>query len=114
MELLLVWLLVALSLAIVSKLGLGIQIDSFGTALIAAIVIGLVNALIRPILVFLTFPLTILTLGLFLLVVNGFCLAIASKFVSGFRVNGLLGAIIGSISLSVINLIIAKVTGVPI
>ncbi len=113
-ELLLVWLCVSVSLIIVSKLSLGLEIDDFVSAFIAAIAIGIVNALIKPIIFWLTLPLTILTLGLFALVVNGIALAIAAALVSGFRVKGLLGAIIGSIALSLVNLVISRLVGIVI
>jgi putative membrane protein len=81
----------------------GFQIDSFASALIAAIVIGLVNVFIWPVLMVLTLPLTVLTFGLFLLVVNGLALKIAAAFTPGFNIVGFMPAVIGSIVLTFIG-----------
>ncbi|MCB9802484.1 phage holin family protein [Candidatus Nomurabacteria bacterium] len=75
----------------------GVQVDSFYVALITAIILGLVNAVIRPVLIILTLPITILTLGLFTLVVNGLLILFVASFVQGFSVDGLLTAIILSL-----------------
>lgn len=100
------WVLNALALFIVSRILPGIYVSDFGTALIAALVIGLVNALVKPILVFLTLPITIVTLGLFLLVLNALMLLIAGSITPGFRVDGFVTALIGSILLSVVSTIL--------
>jgi putative membrane protein len=100
------WLLSALALYLVAQLVPGIQIGGFGTALIATIVIGLVDVIVGPILRFLTFPLTILTLGLFRLVVNGLLLKIAALLAPGFRIDGCLPAILGSLVLTILSLIL--------
>ena len=76
--------------------------DGFGTLLIAALVLGLVNAIVRPILILFTLPLTFLTLGLFLLVVNAITFGLAAYFVKGFAVNGFWAALFGSIVMSII------------
>ena len=100
------WLLSALALYLVAQLIPGIQIRGFGTALIATVIIGLVEVILGPILRFFTFPLTILTLGLFQLVVNGFLLKVAAMFAPGFRVDGCLPAILGSVVLTILSMIL--------
>ena len=85
-----------------------IWVDGFMPALIAAFLLGIVNAIIRPILVFLTLPLTLLTLGLFLLVINGLMLGLVAALVRGFYVNGFGGAIFGSILISIVSWILSK------
>lgn len=84
-----------------------IRVDSFGAALIAALLLGIVNAFIRPLFVFLTLPLTLLTLGLFLLVVNGVMLWLVAALVGGFHVNGFWGAVVGSIFISIVSWILS-------
>ncbi len=104
---LVVWLVTAVGLLIVSKLPLGIEIKDFGTALVSALVLGLLNALLRPVLGFLFFPVTFLTLGLFALVLNAFVFWLASKLVSGFHLRGgALSALIGPIVLSFLTWVI--------
>lgn len=106
--LLVTWLVTTISLLILARLPLGIEIDKFSTALWAAVAIGLCNALIRPVLLFLTFPITFLTLGLFALVVNGLVFALAASLVPGFRIRGCLGALLGPLVLSCINAILLR------
>jgi putative membrane protein len=104
LNIILTWLVTALSLFIISRLNIGIDINSVGTAVVAAIVIGLINALLRPIVAFLAFPLTVLTLGLFALVINALMFMLAAALVDGFRLrNGFGSALIGSILLSLLN-----------
>jgi putative membrane protein len=111
-NLLLTWLVTALSLLLITRLDMGITVRSFGTALVAALIIGLVNAILGPILHFLTFPLTFLTLGLFALVVNALLFWVAAALVPGFRLrNGFWSALLGSILLSVINAVIFWLLG---
>ena len=98
-----VWLVSALALWLVSRIVPGIEVRDFGAALVAAIIIAVVNALFGPILRFVTFPLTILTLGLFKLVINAALLKLASLFSPGFRVRGFLNAIIGALLLTAIE-----------
>jgi len=81
----------------------GIAIDTVATALIAALILGFINILIKPIFTILTLPLTVLTLGLFLLVLNGLMLMLAAYFVPGFYVSGLISAIFGSIVISLVG-----------
>ena len=99
------WLLSALALILTSKVVPGITVDSFTALLIAAIVLGLVNAIVRPILVFFTLPLTIVTLGLFLLVVNAITFGLAAWLVPGFSVNGFVPALLGSIVMSILSFV---------
>lgn len=99
----------AVSLIIISKIPIGVEIDSFPKALLSAGVFGLLNAFIRPILVFLGFPLTIITLGLFLLVINVIIFGLAAWLVTGFRLRyGLISAALGAFCLSLVNGIILK------
>jgi putative membrane protein len=106
MTLIIHWLLSALSLLLVAHLVPGFKIDGFGTALIAAVVIGLVNATLGFILKIVTLPLTIVTLGLFLFVINAVMLKFAAALVPGFAVEGFLAAFLGAIILSVISFIL--------
>src|SRR4030066_2356127 len=85
-----------------------IWVDSFWAALVAAFLLGIVNAIIRPVLVFLTLPLTVLTLGLFLMVINGLMLWLVSALVRGFHVNGFWGAVLGSILISIVSWILSR------
>jgi putative membrane protein len=80
-----------------------IRVDDFLAALVAAFVLGIVNAILRPVLVFLTFPITLVTLGLFLLVINGLMLWLVSALVRGFHVSGFWGAVCGSILISLVS-----------
>ncbi len=84
-----------------------IRVDGLLAALVAAFLLGIVNAIIRPILVILTFPLTILTFGLFLLVINGLMLWLVAALVRGFYVNGFWGALFGSILISIVSWILS-------
>ena len=79
----------------------GISVDSPGAALAAGIVLGLVNAVIRPLLILLTLPVTLLTLGLFIFVVNAICLALAAWLVPGFTIGGFGSALVGALVISV-------------
>ncbi len=81
--------------------------DGFMAALVAAFVLGVVNAVLRPVLVFLTLPITLLTLGLFLLVINGLMLWVASVLVPGFKVNGFMGAVLGSVLVSLVSWVLS-------
>lgn len=81
----------------------GIALSGLGAALIAGLVLGLINAVVRPILVLLTLPVTLLTLGLFLLVLNGLCLWLTSRLVPGFVVQGFGAAVLGALLVSVVS-----------
>jgi putative membrane protein len=100
------WLITTASLLIVSYLFRGIEIRGLGAALIAPIVIGLINATIGFVLKLLTFPLTLLTFGLFLLVINALMLQLASFLVPGFVVSGFWSAFFGAIVLSLVSMIL--------
>jgi putative membrane protein len=86
-----------------------VTVDGVMAALTAAFVLGLVNAVVRPLFVLLTLPLTVVTLGAFLLVINGLLLVLVSYIVPGFHVNGFLAAVVGSILLSVVSWILTRV-----
>lgn len=106
---LITWLITAVSLYIISRLRIGIEIQDAGTALIAALVLGLLNAIVRPILAFLSLPITVLTLGLFALVLNALMIMLMGAIVKGVRVNGFFGALIASIVLSILTWLISAV-----
>lgn len=99
------WFVSALGLFLTAMIVPGIRVENFGAALIAALAVGILNAIVRPILVILTLPVTILSLGLFLLVINGITLRLAAGLVPGFYVSGWGAAIIGAIVLTVITTI---------
>jgi putative membrane protein len=84
----------------------GVSLDSLTSALVAGLLLGIINAVVRPILVVLTFPITLLTLGLFLLVLNAFCLWLVSVFVTGFHVAGFWPAFWGALLVSVVSWIL--------
>ena len=86
-----------------------VTVDGVMAALAAAFVLGLVNAVVRPLFVLLTLPVTVVTLGAFLLVINGLLLGLVAYIVPGFHVNGFLGAVIGSILLSIVSWILTRV-----
>jgi putative membrane protein len=110
MRLLLNWLLSALAVWIVAQLGIGITVRGAAAALIAALVIGFINATIGFVLKIVTFPLTLLTLGLFWFVINALMLELASALLSpGFHVSGFLAAFIGAIVLSLVNLLLKAI-----
>lgn len=109
LSMLLYWVLTAVVLLIVDALLPGIAISGFGTALIAALVMGLVNFFIRPILSLLTLPLNLLTLGLFSFIVNAILFALVAWIVPGFEVHGFLNALIGSLLLSIMTSVLSLV-----
>jgi putative membrane protein len=103
MGLLLHWLINAVALFALPYVFRSIQVDSFVTALIVAVVLGLINTLIRPLLVLLTLPVTILTLGLFIFVINGLLFWAVGSFVPGFHVGGFWAGVFGAIVYSLIS-----------
>ncbi len=103
MRLLIIWLINAAALFAVPYLMQSIRVESFAAALIAALVLGLINALIKPLLVLLTLPVTLLTLGLFIFVINGLLFWLVAKFVSGFHVAGFWSAVGGALLYSLIS-----------
>ena len=98
-----VWLLNTLALLAVAYVMASVRIESFGAALVGALVLGLANAVVRPILILLTLPVTVLTLGLFILVINGAVFLGVSRLVSGFEVAGLWPAILAAIVYSLVS-----------
>lgn len=101
----------AVSIFLIAKIFENIYISGFMVALWAAIILGIANTVIRPILLIFTLPINIISLGLFTFVVNGIILKLTAGIVPGFKVIGLFGAIIGSIVLSIVNIIISEVLG---
>lgn len=97
------WLVNAGSLLLISYAIDGIAVDGVGPALIAAAVLGIINAVIRPILLILTLPINLLTLGLFTFIINGALLALTAKVVRGFSVSGFWSAVLGALLLSIIS-----------
>jgi putative membrane protein len=98
-------------LLIVSNVVEGVQVNGWGNALLGALMLGLANACARPLMILFTLPLTVLTFGLFLLVVNGVTLQLAAALTPGFRIEGCGSAIIGSIVLTLLNMAIALLLG---
>ena len=106
LDLLLHWFLSAGSLLIVAFLFPGIEVRGLGTALLAPIVIGFINATLGVILKIITLPLTVLTLGIFWLIINALMLQVAASIVPGFYVAGFLSAFFGAIVLSIVNMLL--------
>jgi putative membrane protein len=106
MKLLIRWCVNALALLAVAYLYSGVNVDGIFAALIAALVLGLVNAVIRPILILLTLPVTLLTMGLFIFVINAMLFWLVAEVVKGFTVTGFMAALIGSVMYSVITLFV--------
>jgi len=96
---------------LVAKIISGFEVENWGSALMAALVLGLVNAFVRPLMVFLTLPITILTLGLFLLVINALMLWLAASIVPGVKVKGFGPAFLGALLLSVFNVMVSWLPG---
>lgn len=107
------WLTATVALLLTAYFVPGFTISSFGAAMIAAVVVGFVNMFIWPVLAILTLPLTIVTFGLFLLVVNGITLKIAAALTPGFDIKGFLPAVIGSIVLAIVGWVIRFVVYSP-
>ncbi len=110
-RLLLKWLLSAASLLFVAYVYSGVVVQSFPSALIAAFVIGLFNVVLRPILVVLTLPVTIVTVGLFLFVINALMFWAAASVLDGFQVTGFGAALIGSLIYSLLGVVIESALG---
>lgn len=100
------WLLLAAALLLVAYLYPGVTVRSFGSAMIAALVLGLLNTIVRPILVILTLPVTVVTLGLFLFVINALMFYWAAGLLDGFQVSSFGAAVIGSLIYSVCGLVV--------
>jgi len=102
-RLLLTWLINALALLAVPYLMHSVQVDSFGSALLAALILGFVNTIVRPVLVVLTLPVTVVTLGLFILVINGLMFWVVAQLVGGFHVAGFWSAVGGALLYSIVS-----------
>ncbi len=117
MRLLLIWICNALALLAVAYLLPGVRVDGIESALIAALLLGLINTLLRPLLILLTLPATVLTLGLFIFVINGLLFWFAGSVLRGFEVSGfwvgVMGALLYSILSSLLSLLIPKKTATP-
>jgi putative membrane protein len=111
MKLILKWLLHAAALLLVAYVYSGVEVKNFTAALIAAAVIGLLNTVLRPVLVLLTLPVTILTLGLFLFVINALMFWAASGLLTGFHVAGFGAALLGSLIYSALSIVIDSAVG---
>lgn len=96
-------LLITLTLLVVAEYVPGITVDGFYSAFMAAVVIGLLNTIVKPILIILTFPITVLTIGLFVFVINAALFAFAASFIDGFAVASFWYAILGSVIVSIVS-----------
>jgi putative membrane protein len=106
MKLIVRWLLLSAALLLVANLYSGVSVASFGSAMIAALVIGLLNTLVRPLLVLLTLPVTLVTLGLFLFVINALMFWGAASMLDGFNVAGFGAALVGSLIYSLCGMVV--------
>jgi putative membrane protein len=106
MKLIVRWLLLAAALLLVAHLYPGVTVKSFGAAMVAALVLGLLNTLVRPLLVLLTLPVTLVTLGLFLFVINALMFWAAASLLDGLAVTGFAAALIGSVIYSLCSMVI--------
>jgi putative membrane protein len=106
MKLIIRWLLLAAALLLVAHLYRGVTVTSFGAAMLAAFIIGLFNTLVRPVLVLLTLPVTLLTLGLFLFVINALMFWWAASVLDGFNVTGFSAALVGCVIYSLCGMVI--------
>lgn len=109
LNLLVVWILSSVALIITSKIVPGFEIKDFKTAFIASVIIGLLNAILRPILLFLSLPINIITLGLFTFVVNAIILKLAAGFLKDFQIKSWWTAIFGAVVLMIIQMLISLV-----
>jgi putative membrane protein len=101
-------ILTAALLLLVANLVRGVQIEGWGSAFLGALVLGLVNAFVRPAMILLTLPFTIVSFGLFLLVINAFMLLLVAALVPGIRVQGFGPALLGSLLLTILNIAVAS------
>lgn len=104
------WLVIAVALWVTAYIIPGVEVSSWTALAIAAVVLGFVNAIVRPIFVILTLPITVLTLGLFYLVINGFTFLLVSKVVPGFSVSSFGWAILGALVVSLVSWFIGSFT----
>ena len=106
------WLISAVSIYIITYLPIGIAVSGFKSTIIAAAILGIINVTIKPILIILTLPINIITLGLFTFIINGIVLIITSYVVVGFDVKNIFSAVIASILISIVNVILTNLIGV--
>ncbi|HQS57000.1 MAG: hypothetical protein B7Y56_01480 [Gallionellales bacterium 35-53-114] len=109
MQLLLIWFLNSLALLTVAYVLPGIHVDGFTGALVAALILGLINMLLRPLLIFLTLPVTVITLGLFILVINGLLFWFAGTVLKGFEVSGFWYGVLGALLYSIFSSVLAMI-----
>lgn len=109
MKLLLIWFLNALALLTVAYVLPGITVDGFTAALVAALILGLINTLLRPLLILLTLPVTVVTLGLFILVINGLLFWFAGSVLKGFEVSGFWVGVLGALLYSIFSSVLAMI-----
>ncbi|MFH0130180.1 phage holin family protein [Variovorax sp. VaC1] len=102
------WAITAVSLWVASHLFRGLKFDSTGALVVSALLLGLVNAVVKPLLIFLTLPLTLVTFGLFLLVINALMILLVAALVKGFRVSGFWTALFASIFISLLSIAIGS------
>lgn len=107
MQIIVIWILNALALLTVAYVLPGITVDGFTSALIAALILGLVNTLLRPLLILLTLPVTVVTLGLFILVINGLLFWFAGSVLKGFEVSGFWVGVAGALLYSIFSSVLA-------
>jgi putative membrane protein len=107
MQLFVIWILNALALLTVAYVLPGISVDGFGNALVAALILGLINTLLRPLLILLTLPVTVVTLGLFILVINGLLFWFAGSVLEGFEVGGFWTGVAGALLYSIFSSVLA-------
>jgi len=103
------WVINALGLVLIANIIAGVSLHGFGAALVAILVLGVANAIIRPILLILTLPLNVITLGLFTFILNGFILYMVASVVSGFQIDGFFSAVVATILLSIISAVTNKI-----
>jgi putative membrane protein len=103
------WAITAVSLWVASKIFKGLQFDGVGSLVISSLLLGFVNAVVRPLLVFFTLPLTLLTFGLFLLVINALMMLLVAWLVKGFRISGFWTAFFASIFVSLLSIVIGAI-----
>jgi putative membrane protein len=110
LDLILTWVVTTISFLIIARLPIGIEIDSLGKAAISAAVFGILNAILRPILAFFTFPVILLSFGLFVFILNAIIFALAAALVPGFTLRwGFWSALVGSIALAIVNSILLAI-----
>lgn len=110
MEILISWLVSSLAIIIAAYVLPGVQVDNFLAALVAALVLGIINSVLKPILLLLTLPINVLTLGLLTFVINALLVMLAASIVPGFHVNGFWWALLFSIVLSIVNTVLGNIS----